>query len=132
MKNEINETKGMSAYIKTLIVVIILVLFLSLVLYFVTGNENAEVKSLLIGAITVLLLSYWHIRTTIKISIKKPEMLKKFTITSYVIRYIIFFLVVFLAYKFADFNPIYIVFGMALYPIINLMFSLSLIKGNKE
>lgn len=119
----------MTLFERTLIGMIILTVVLVVVLFFVTGNENGEVLSLSIGAILIVVLEYYHIHTLVNISKNKPQKLKSFTLISYFLKFLIIIGVVFLGYKLDRFNFIYIIFGIALYPTMNLISTLTYIKG---
>lgn len=117
---------------KALLGVIPFTLLLAIVLLFVTKNENSEIKSLIIGAVTSLVLNFWHIKLTLNVTEKNVEKLKLFTILSYVIRYAIYALVILLATFLSDFNPMYIIFGICEYPLIMVILSLTSLKGEQN
>jgi len=124
-----NKIKEMTLFNKTLFGVIVLTLVLSVVLFFVTRNENGEVESLIIGSITSLFLNYYHVKSVIKISNNNISKLKSFVIISYIARYLIYGILVLLGWLVTPFNPVYIMFGIVLYPTVTLVMSLTLVKG---
>lgn len=109
-----------------------LTIVLSITLYFVTRNNNSEIKSLILGAISSLALNVWHMKTTISISKNNPKRLKGFTVFSYIFRYVLYAALIVLSTVFSNFNPVYILFGIIEYPIVMMILSLTLIKGDKS
>ena len=97
-----------------------------------SGNNNSEVKSLILGAAASLIFNYWHIKTSIKISNSTNfEKLKAFTIFSYILRYFIYAILIFIGWRLSNFNPMYIVFGITEYPLIMVIVSISSLRGEK-
>ena len=127
MKN--NE---LSIFDKAVIAIIPFTLIVSIIIYFVTKNNNAEVKSLVIGSITSMVLNYWNYKLTFVVSEKNYKKLKLFTILSFIIRYSIIGLLVFVACYFSDFNPIYILFGVIEYPLFLIIFGSLNTRGGKD
>lgn len=105
---------SLTVFDKALIWTIGLTIVLSIVLFFVTGNKNGEVKSLVIGEVLSLCLNLWHSRTILSID---KDRLKFFSIFSFIIRYTIMIIFVVVAAIFGGFSPIYLVVGLSLYAI---------------
>lgn len=122
----------LSIFDKAVIAIIPFTTIVSIIIYFVTKNNNAEVKSLVIGSITSMVLNYWNYKLTFAISNKNYKKLKLFTILSFIIRYSVIGLLVFVACYFSDFNPIYILFGVIEYPLFLIIFGTLESKGGKD
>ena len=122
----------LSIFDKAVIAIIPFTMIVSIIIYFVTKNNNAEVKSLVIGSITSMVLNYWNYKLTFTISEKNYRKLKIYTALSFIIRYSIIGLLVFVACYFSDFNPIYILFGVIEYPLFLIIFGTLDSKGGKD
>ena len=126
------EKRELTLFDKAMIGVIPFTLLLAIILLFVTKNENAEIKSLLIGAFASLILNFWHIRLTYNISKNNADKLKLFTTLSYILRYVVYALIIALGTIFGGFNPLYIIFGILEYPLIMIIVSLTSLKGEQN
>jgi len=120
--------KEVSLFDKAILCIIPFTIVLAIALLLITGNNNSEVKSLIIGAASAIILNFWHTRMTIKIANNNPKRLKLFTILSYTFRYLIYGGLIVLGVFLSDFNPVYMIFGIAEYPLMVLVLSLILIK----
>ena len=128
----LKEHKELTIFDKAIIGIIPFTFALSLILLIVTKNNNSEVKSLILGAAASLIFNYWHIKTSIKISNSiNYEKLKAFTIFSYILRYFIYAVLIFIGWRLSNFNPMYIVFGITEYPLIMVIVSISSLRGEK-
>lgn len=119
-----NNKDEITLFDKALIGIIPFTLFLALILYLVTGNEQGEVKSIVIGATTSLILNFWNYKTTMKISRNDFKKLRLFSIISFFVRYITIIAIILLAVLLSDFNAIYIVFGFFEYPLFIVIMSI--------
>lgn len=108
---------SLNLFDQSLIVTIPFTIILSLVLFFVTGNNNSEVKSLIVGEVLSLILNLWNSRATLNIGLKDYKRLRSFSIISFILRYSIIIAFVLLSTTLSDFNPIYLVFGLCEYSI---------------
>ncbi|MBP5343414.1 hypothetical protein J6Y73_05765 [bacterium] len=126
------EKKELTLFDKAMIGEIPFTLLLAVILLFVTKNENAEIKSLLVGAAISLVLNFFHVKLTMNISSSNYEKLKVFTIISYIARYLIYALVIVLGAYFSNFNPLYIIFGIIEYPLILIILSLTTLRGGQN
>ena len=108
---------SLNLFDQSLIVTIPFTIILSLVLLFVTGNNNSEVKSLIVGEVLSLILNLWNSRATLNIGLKDYKRLRSFSIISFILRYSIIIAFVLLSTTLSDFNPIYLVFGLCEYSI---------------
>ena len=120
--------KEITLFDKAILCIIPFTIVLAIALLLITGNKNSEVKSLLIGASSAIILNYWHTKMTIKISQDNPKRLKRFTIFSYFIRYLLYGGIIVIGVFLSDFNPIYMIFGISEYPLMVLVLSLIMIK----
>ena len=120
--------KEITLFDKAILCIIPFTIVLAIALLLITGNNNSEVKSLVIGASSAIILNFWHTKMTIKISKENPDKLKRFTIFSYFIRYFIYGAIIVVGVMFSDFNPIYMIFGISEYPLMVLVLSLIMIK----
>lgn len=126
-----NENKKLTIFDKALIGIVPFTFILAILLFFITGNNNGEVKSVVVGALATLLLSYWNYRMTTKISEENYQKLKVFSIVSFIVRYTIMVGLLVIA-LFTSYNPIYMLFGFIEYPLLILVFSLSGGKGDEN
>lgn len=117
---------------KAIIAIVPFTIILSVVLYFVTKNNNAEIKSLVIGSLVSMVLNYWNYKTTLKLGRENFRKLKLFTTISFVARYLLMGILIFVACFFSNYNAIYIVFGILEYPLFLVIFGLLEGKGGKE
>jgi len=116
---------------KAIITIVPFTIILSIILYFVTKNNNAEVKSIVIGALVSMVLNYWNYKTTLKLGRENYKKLKLFTTISYIARYLLMGILVFVACFFSNYNAIYILFGILEYPLFLMIFGLLEGKGGK-
>ena len=116
---------------KAIIAIVPFTIILSIILYFVTKNNNAEVKSIVIGALVSMVLNYWNYTTTLKLGRENYKKLKLFTTISYIARYLLMGILVFVACFFSNYNAIYILFGILEYPLFLMIFGLLEGKGGK-
>ena len=116
---------------KAIIAIVPFTIVLSVILYLVTKNNNAEVKSIVIGAVVSMVLNYWNYKTTLKIGRDDYKKLKLFTTISFIARYLLMGTLVFVACFFSDYNVIYILFGILEYPLFLIIFGLLEGKGGK-
>lgn len=116
---------------KAIIAIVPFTIILSIILYFVTKNNNAEVKSIVIGALVSMVLNYWNYKTTLKLGRENYKKLKLFTTISYIARYLLMGILVFVACFFSNYNAIYILFGILEYPLFLMIFGLLEGKGGK-
>ena len=84
------------------------------------------------GAFASLILNFWHIRLTYNISKNNADKLKLFTTLSYILRYLVYALIIALGTIFGGFNPLYIIFGILEYPLIMIIVSLTSLKGEQN
>ena len=117
---------------KAIIAVVPITLLLSVILFIVTGNQNAEIKSLVLGAITSMVLNYGNYKLVFKVQQTNYRKLKLFTVLSYTIRFLVLGILTAVACIFSDYNVIYILFGIAEYPIFLIVFGLLDGKGGKR
>ncbi len=117
---------------KAIIAIVPFTIILSVVLYFVTKNNNAEIKSLVIGSLVSMVLNYWNYKTTLKLGRENFRKLKLFTTISFIARYLLMGILIFVACFFSNYNAIYIVFGILEYPLFLVIFGLLEGKGGKE
>ncbi len=108
---------SLNLFDQSLIVTIPFTIVLSVVLFFVTGNSNGEVKSLIVGEVLSLILNLWNSRATLNIGQRDYKKLKSFSIISFLLRYSIIIAFVLLSTTLSDFHPIYLVFGLCEYSI---------------
>lgn len=120
--------KEVSLFDKAILCVIPFTIVLAIVLLLITGNKNSEIKSLLIGALSAIVLNYWHTKMTFKITNENPNGLKRFTIFSYFFRYFVYGGLMVVGILLSDFNPIYMMFGICEYPLMILILSLLMIR----
>ncbi len=119
-------------YEKAAFLMIPATIIISIALYFITKNNNAEIKSLVLGAVLSLALNVWHTKTTISISKNNPKRLKAFTVFSYIARYSVYAAMIVMLTLLSNFNPVYTLFGIIEYPIVMMILSFTLIKGDKS
>ena len=117
---------------KAVIAIVPFTILLSVILYLVTKNNNAEVKSVVIGALVSMVLNYWNYKTTLKIGRENYRKLKLFTTISFIVRYLLMGVLIFVACFFSDYNAIYILFGILEYPLFLIIFGLLEGKGGKD
>ena len=117
---------------KAIIAIVPFTIILSVILFFVTKNNNAEIKSIVIGALVSMVLNYWNYKTTLKIGREDYRKLKLFTTISFIARYLLMGILIFVACFFSDYNAIYIVFGILEYPLFLVIFGLLEGKGGRE
>lgn len=117
---------------KAVIAIVPFTILLSVILYLVTKNNNAEVKSVVIGALVSMVLNYWNYKTTLKIGRENYRKLKLFTTISFIVRYLLMGVLIFVACFFLDYNAIYILFGILEYPLFLIIFGLLEGKGGKD
>ena len=104
--------KEVTLFDKAIFCVIPFTIVLAIALLLITGNNNSEVKSLIIGAVSAIVLNFWHTKVTYKISKENPSSLKRFTIFSYTFRYFVYAGLIVVGVLLSDFNPIYMMFGI--------------------
>ena len=105
---------------------------LSIILFFVTKNNNAEIKSLVIWATISIVLNYGKYKLTFKIQSENVNKLRVFVPLSYVIRFLILGAIIFVACFFADYNVIYIIFGVLEYPVFLIIMGLLDSRGGAK
>lgn len=127
-----DENQELTIFEKALIGIIPFTLVLALILFFVTGNDNSEVKSLTVGAAVSLIFNFWNYKTTAIISERYYRKLRGFSIFSFILRYLIIIAVIVLSCVYSDFNAIYIVFGFFEYPLFIIILSILSGKGGSQ
>lgn len=126
------EKRELTLFDKAMIGVIPFTLLLTIILLFVTKNENAEIKSLLVGAFASLLLNFFHVKFTYNISNNNLNKLQLFTVLSYILRYVVYALIILLGTLYGGFNPLYVLFGILEYPLIIIIISLTTLRGERS
>ena len=124
--------RELTLFDKAIIFSIPFTLILSVILFFVTKNNNAEIKSLVIGATVSIVLNYGNYKLTFKIQQENVTKLKLFVPLSYVIRFVILGTIIFVACFFADYNVIYIIFGVLEYPVFLIIMGLLESRGGAK
>ncbi|MCR5741947.1 MAG: hypothetical protein K6G38_05785 [Gammaproteobacteria bacterium] len=112
----------LSIFDKAVIAIIPFTIVVSIIIYFVSKNNNAEVKSLVVSSLTSIVLNYWNYKLTFKVSEKNYQKLKLYTVLSFITRYAVIGILVFVACYFFEYNLIYMLFGVLEYPLFLMIF----------
>ena len=124
--------RELTLFDKAIIFCVPFTLLLSVILFFVTKNTNAEIKSLVIGSTISIILNYGNYKLTFKVQQENYKRLRLFVTFSYIIRFLILGAIIFVACYFADYNVVYILFGVLEYPVFLIIMALLESKGGEK
>lgn len=100
----------------------------SIVLYLITSNFDFVI-SFLLGVCSTLLMQSMNYRIMKNLYQNNPEKIKSRTIIIYLVKYVFFAIILYVAYQDSDWNPYFTLVGLMTFTIVTI--PVSIIFANK-